>query len=105
MPELPEVETTRRGLALRLEGRRIDRIEARRPDLRFPLPKDFAARIRGRRVEALERRAKYILRSEVHTSELPSLMRISYAVFCLKKKKTIIHNKLPMKIASHHNKC
>src|SRR3546814_18193106 len=61
MPELPEVETTRRGLALRLEGRRIDRIEARRPDLRFPLPKDFAARIRGRRVEALERRAKYIL--------------------------------------------
>lgn len=61
MPELPEVETTRRGLALKLEGRRIDRIEARRPDLRFPLPADFAARIRGRRVEALDRRAKYIL--------------------------------------------
>jgi len=61
MPELPEVETTRRGLALKLEGRRIDRIEARRPDLRFPLPRDFAARIRGCRVEALERRAKYIL--------------------------------------------
>jgi formamidopyrimidine-DNA glycosylase len=61
MPELPEVETTRRGLALKLEGRRIVRIEARRPDLRFPLPKDFAKTIRGRRVEALERRAKYIL--------------------------------------------
>ncbi|WP_341705572.1 bifunctional DNA-formamidopyrimidine glycosylase/DNA-(apurinic or apyrimidinic site) lyase [Ferrovibrio sp.] len=61
MPELPEVETTRRGLALKLEGRRIERIEARRPDLRFPLPPDFAARIRGRRVEALDRRAKYIL--------------------------------------------
>jgi formamidopyrimidine-DNA glycosylase len=61
MPELPEVETTRRGLAVRLDGRRIDRIEARRADLRFPLPQDFAARIRGRRVEALERRAKYIL--------------------------------------------
>lgn len=61
MPELPEVETTRRGLALKLEGRRIARIEARRPDLRFPLPKHFAKTIQGRRVEALERRAKYIL--------------------------------------------
>ena len=61
MPELPEVETTRRGLALKLEGRRITRIEARRPDLRFPLPKNFARSIQGRRVEALERRAKYIL--------------------------------------------
>ncbi|MFN4164897.1 MAG: bifunctional DNA-formamidopyrimidine glycosylase/DNA-(apurinic or apyrimidinic site) lyase [Ferrovibrio sp.] len=61
MPELPEVETTRRGLALKLEGRRIARIEARRPDLRFPLPKNFAKSIQGRRVEALERRAKYIL--------------------------------------------
>jgi len=61
MPELPEVETTRRGLALKLEGRRITRIEARRPDLRFPLPKNFAKSIQGRRVEALERRAKYIL--------------------------------------------
>lgn len=61
MPELPEVETTRRGLALKLEGRRITRIEARRPDLRFPLPKNFAKTILGRRVEALERRAKYIL--------------------------------------------
>lgn len=61
MPELPEVETTRRGLALKLQDRRITRIEARRPDLRFPLPADFAARIRGRQVEALERRAKYIL--------------------------------------------
>lgn len=61
MPELPEVETTRRGLAQKLEGRRIVRIEARRADLRFPLPKDFAARIQGRRVEKLERRAKYIL--------------------------------------------
>lgn len=61
MPELPEVETTRRGLAVKLEGRRIARIEARRPDLRFPLPKNFARAIQGRRVEALERRAKYIL--------------------------------------------
>lgn len=61
MPELPEVETTRRGLAAKLAGRRITRIEARRPDLRIPLPRGFARRIEGRRVEALERRAKYIL--------------------------------------------
>ncbi|WP_428248878.1 bifunctional DNA-formamidopyrimidine glycosylase/DNA-(apurinic or apyrimidinic site) lyase [Ferrovibrio sp.] len=61
MPELPEVETTRRGLAMKLAGHSIARIEARRPDLRFPLPKDFARRIQGRKVLALERRAKYIL--------------------------------------------
>ncbi len=61
MPELPEVETTRRGLALKLQDRRIARIEARRPDLRFPLPPDFAARIQGRQVLGLDRRAKYIL--------------------------------------------
>jgi formamidopyrimidine-DNA glycosylase len=61
MPELPEVETVRRGLALRLEGRRLTRVRQNRPDLRFPLPPDFAARLQGRRVEAVRRRAKYLL--------------------------------------------
>lgn len=61
MPELPEVETTRRGLAERVLGRRLVRVEARRPDLRFPLPPEFAGRLEGRRVERLDRRAKYIL--------------------------------------------
>ena len=61
MPELPEVETVRRGLAPALEGARLARVEARRPDLRFPLPKDFAKRLTGARVERLERRAKYLL--------------------------------------------
>jgi formamidopyrimidine-DNA glycosylase len=61
MPELPEVETVRRGLQPVLEGARIVRVEARRPDLRFPLPARFAARLEGRRVTALGRRAKYIL--------------------------------------------
>jgi formamidopyrimidine-DNA glycosylase len=61
MPELPEVETVRRGLALRLEGRRLARVRQNRPDLRFPLPADFAARLQGRRVEAVKRRAKYLL--------------------------------------------
>ena len=61
MPELPEVETTCRGLASALIGRRIESVTARRPDLRFPLPKNFAARLNGRTVEHISRRAKFIL--------------------------------------------
>jgi formamidopyrimidine-DNA glycosylase len=61
MPELPEVETVRRGLEPSLAGALLARVEARRPDLRFPLPADFAARLTGRRVGVLERRGKYLL--------------------------------------------
>jgi formamidopyrimidine-DNA glycosylase len=61
MPELPEVETIRRGLAARLEGKRILEIIQRRPDLRFPLPRGFAARLAGRRVTRIDRRAKFLL--------------------------------------------
>ena len=61
MPELPEVETICRGLRPRLEGRVLARVLQRRPDLRFPLPENFARRLQGRRVERIERRAKYIL--------------------------------------------
>lgn len=61
MPELPEVETVRRGLAPVLEGRKILKAEARRPDLRFPLPPNFAKRLAGRSVARLSRRAKYLL--------------------------------------------
>jgi formamidopyrimidine-DNA glycosylase len=61
MPELPEVETVRRGLAPHMEGLRIERVELRRPNLRFPFPPDFAARLTGRTVLALGRRAKYLL--------------------------------------------
>ncbi len=60
MPELPEVETTCRGLAVKLVGRRLRRVEARRQKLRFPLPADFAEKLTGRRVERIWRRAKYI---------------------------------------------
>jgi formamidopyrimidine-DNA glycosylase len=59
MPELPEVETTVRGLARVLEGRRIARVEARRPDLRRALPEDLGQRLTGARVTGLRRRAKY----------------------------------------------
>jgi len=61
MPELPEVETVRRGLEPILVGNAFARVEQRRPDLRFPLPKHFAERLSGRKVEALDRRAKYLL--------------------------------------------
>ncbi len=61
MPELPEVETVRRGLAPVMVGARLETVEARRPDLRFPLPDRFAERLAGRRVTALDRRAKYLL--------------------------------------------
>lgn len=61
MPELPEVETVRRGLEPILVGNAFARVEQRRADLRFPLPADFAARLSGRKVEALDRRAKYLL--------------------------------------------
>jgi formamidopyrimidine-DNA glycosylase len=60
MPELPEVETVRRGLQPVFEGARIERVEARRPDLRFPLPEQFAERLAGRTITALGRRAKYL---------------------------------------------
>jgi len=61
MPELPEVETVRRGLLPALEGRTIIHAEIRRNDLRKPFPHDFAARLTRRKVIALRRRAKYIL--------------------------------------------
>jgi len=61
MPELPEVETVRRGLQPVLEGARLTRVEARRPDLRFPLPDGFVQRLTGATVLRLERRAKYLL--------------------------------------------
>jgi formamidopyrimidine-DNA glycosylase len=61
MPEMPEVETVRRGLAPVLIGARIEAVEQRRADLRFPFPDRFVERLTGRRVENLSRRAKYLL--------------------------------------------
>jgi formamidopyrimidine-DNA glycosylase len=61
MPELPEVETVRRGLQPVMEGAKIVEAEARRKDLRFPFQKDFSARLNGQTVTGLGRRAKYLL--------------------------------------------
>jgi len=61
MPELPEVETTRRGIAPHLEGRRVTRVVLRRPDLRWPIPAEISTLLPGQVIEAVERRAKYLL--------------------------------------------
>ena len=61
MPELPEVETVRRGLQGAMEGSKIVKAEARRKDLRFPFQKDFVARLEGQTVTGLGRRAKYLM--------------------------------------------
>src|SRR6201986_354792 len=61
MPELPEVETVRRGLAPAMEGADFPRVGVPRPDLRWPLPRIFACRLHGQTVTGLGRRAKYLL--------------------------------------------
>ena len=71
MPELPEVETVKRGLEPALLGHRFARIELRRKDLRFPFPQGMAEAMQGAVVEAMERRAKYIL---VHCSNGKTLI-------------------------------
>mgnify|MGYP000607274560 CR=1 FL=1 len=60
MPELPEVETTRRGIAPYIEGQEITEVRVRQPRLRVPVPDDLAERLIGARVGALARRAKYL---------------------------------------------
>lgn len=61
MPELPEVETVKRGLAPVMEGARINHLELRRKDLRFPFPDKFAEHLKGQKITSLGRRAKYLL--------------------------------------------
>ncbi|MEO0944050.1 MAG: bifunctional DNA-formamidopyrimidine glycosylase/DNA-(apurinic or apyrimidinic site) lyase [Pseudomonadota bacterium] len=68
MPELPEVETVRRGLESSMTGTRISRAEVRRPDLRWPFPPNMESRLTGARVNALRRRSKYIL-ADLSTNE------------------------------------
>lgn len=61
MPELPEVETTRRGIAPYLEGQQVSRVIVRERRLRWPIPEDLDIRLSGQRIERVERRAKYLL--------------------------------------------
>ena len=61
MPELPEVETTRRGLEPHLVGRRIREVVVRNPNLRWPVPPGLTRRLQGEEVRAVRRRGKYLL--------------------------------------------
>ena len=61
MPELPEVETTRRGIAPHLEGQRVTRVVVRERRLRWPIPEDLDVRLSGQRIQCVERRAKDLL--------------------------------------------
>src|SRR5690606_35431115 len=61
MPELPEVETTRRGLLPHVAGRRVEHVLLRRPDLRWPIPREVEELLPERRIDAIRRRAKYLL--------------------------------------------
>lgn len=61
MPELPEVETTRRGLLPHVAGRRVDHVLLRRPDLRWPIPREVEDLLPEQRIDGIRRRAKYLL--------------------------------------------
>ncbi|MEO8779745.1 MAG: bifunctional DNA-formamidopyrimidine glycosylase/DNA-(apurinic or apyrimidinic site) lyase [Rhodanobacter sp.] len=73
MPELPEVETTRRGIAPYLIGRRVTGVILRRPDLRWPIPVEVSELLPGQRIDAVERRAKYLL---LHTAVGSALLHL-----------------------------
>jgi formamidopyrimidine-DNA glycosylase len=90
MPELPEVETVRRGLQPVMEGARFMKVDARRGDLRWPLPTDFAKKLEGKTVEALGRRGKYLL-AELSSGDVLIMhlgMSGSFRVFSGKAEKT-----------------
>ncbi len=73
MPELPEVETTRRGLEPHLIGRRVVTLDIRQPRLRWPVANELSMLLPGQRIEAIERRAKYLL---VHTGVGAALLHL-----------------------------
>jgi formamidopyrimidine-DNA glycosylase len=73
MPELPEVETTRRGLAPHLVGRTVTALDIRQPRLRWPIPAALRKNLPGQRIDAIERRAKYLL---VHTEAGSALLHL-----------------------------
>ena len=113
MPELPEVETVRRGLQPVLEGARIVKVEARRPDLRFPLPENFCERLNGRTITALGRRAKYLI---MHIEGGPALLchlgmtgsfriadgakKTTPGAFCFEKSKDAVHDHVVFDVIS-----
>ncbi|MEM0906402.1 MAG: bifunctional DNA-formamidopyrimidine glycosylase/DNA-(apurinic or apyrimidinic site) lyase [Pseudomonadota bacterium] len=110
MPELPEVETVRRGLQPVMEGATIQHVHLARPDLRFPFPQNFAGRLKGRRILSLDRRAKYLLAHLDDGAALIMHLGMSGAfrveggeamgVFHYQKGKTAAHDHVRMALSS-----
>ncbi len=109
MPELPEVETVRRGLLPVMEGKRIIRADVRRPDLRWPFPDNMAERLTGKTVERLRRRSKYILadldsgetllihlgmsgRMLISTGDHPDIQKHDHVVFHMQGDARVVFN-------------
>jgi formamidopyrimidine-DNA glycosylase len=89
MPELPEVETTRRGLDKPLRGRVVQRVIVRQPRLRWPVPRALARQLPGARIDAVERRAKYLL---LRTTAAPDILSpAALAHPCASHGTVIIH--------------
>jgi len=109
MPELPEVETVRRGLLPVMEGKMIMRAEVRRPNLRWPFPDNMAERLTGKIVQRLRRRSKYILadldsgesllihlgmsgRMLISTKNHPDIAKHDHVVFHLQNDARVVFN-------------
>ncbi len=109
MPELPEVETVRRGLIPVMEGKQIIRADIRRPDLRWPFPDNMAGRLTGKVVERLRRRSKYILadldsgetllihlgmsgRMLISTHDHPEIQKHDHVVFHMQDDARVVFN-------------
>lgn len=102
MPELPEVETVRRGLLPVMEGRGILRAEVNRPDLRWPLPERMAERLTGRRIDALRRRSKYILADLDSGETLVIHLGMSGRMLIAEGQVGVFHHDLPAAAKHDH---
>ena len=93
MPELPEVETVRRGLEASIIGKRIARLVLQRKDLRIPFPHGLSSQLKGKKILAVARRAKYLL---LHMEDAPTLM----AHLGMTGRFSVLHT-MPQKYAAH----
>ncbi len=105
MPELPEVETVASALRQQCEGQMIEKVLCRRHDLRYPLPKDFAATLTGRKIARVERRAKYILmtlnKCSAGSPQNHSGGEIVLILHLGMSGRVLIHDKPPAAYATH----
>ncbi|MEO6967931.1 MAG: bifunctional DNA-formamidopyrimidine glycosylase/DNA-(apurinic or apyrimidinic site) lyase [Rhodanobacteraceae bacterium] len=96
MPELPEVETTRRGITPHLQGRIVTRVILRRRDLRWPIPRAIREVLPGQRIDAIERRAKYLL---LHTQAGSALLHLGMSG----SLRVIDAGKTPLRAHDHYD--